>query len=96
MAKARKRGMKINSLRQRYLNDAEKKYSIGELEKLAVVWRWERFRFHIQETSPNILGPPSNKTPSKTEQNEQTKQCTANTMARQNKSIRHLFKTNRW
>ena len=31
----------------RYLNDAEKKYSIGELEILAVVWGLERFRFHL-------------------------------------------------
>ena len=31
----------------RYLNDAEKKYSIGELELLAVVWSLERFRFHL-------------------------------------------------
>ena len=31
----------------RYLNDAEKKYSIGELEILTVVWGLERFRFHL-------------------------------------------------
>ena len=31
----------------RYLNDAEKKYSVGELELLAVVWGLERFRFHL-------------------------------------------------
>ena len=31
----------------RYLNDAEKKYSIGELELLAVIWGLERFRFHL-------------------------------------------------
>ena len=30
----------------RYLNDAEKKYFLGELELLAVVWGLERFRFH--------------------------------------------------
>ena len=31
----------------RYLNDAEKKYSVGELELLAVVWGLERFQFHL-------------------------------------------------
>ena len=31
----------------RYLNDAEKKYSIGELELLVVVWGLERFRYHL-------------------------------------------------
>ena len=31
----------------RYLNDAEKKYSIGELEIQAVFWGLERFRFHL-------------------------------------------------
>ena len=31
----------------RYLNDAEKKYSIGEQELLAVIWGLERFRFHL-------------------------------------------------
>ena len=31
----------------RYLNDAEKKYSIGELEQMAVVSGIERFRFHL-------------------------------------------------
>ena len=31
----------------RYLSDAKKKYSIEELELLAVVWGLERFRFHL-------------------------------------------------
>ena len=30
-----------------YLNDAEKKYSIGELGLLAVVWGLERFRLYL-------------------------------------------------
>ena len=31
----------------RYLNDAEKEYSIGELELRAVVWCLENYRFHL-------------------------------------------------
>ena len=31
----------------RYLNETEKKYSIGELEFLAVVWGLEKFRFYV-------------------------------------------------
>ena len=31
----------------RYLKDAEAKYSIGELELLAVVWGLERFQFSL-------------------------------------------------
>ena len=39
--------LKAIAYASRYLNDAEKKYSIGELELLAVVWGLERFRFHL-------------------------------------------------
>ena len=31
----------------RYLNETEKRYSIGELELLAVVWGLEKFRFYL-------------------------------------------------
>ena len=31
----------------RYLNDTEKKYSIGELQLLAVVWGLEKFRLYL-------------------------------------------------
>ena len=41
-----------NTIRQiaitsRYLNDAEKNYSIGALELLAVVWGLEKFRIYL-------------------------------------------------
>ena len=39
----------------RYLNDAEKKYSIGELELLAVVWGLERFRFYLYGKKVNLF-----------------------------------------
>ena len=35
------------AFRSRYQNDTEKKYSIGELELLAVVWGLEKFRFYL-------------------------------------------------
>ena len=38
--------LKLIAFASRYLNDA-KKYSIGELELLAVVWGLERFSFHL-------------------------------------------------
>ena len=39
----------------RYLSDAEKKYSIGELELLAVVWGLQRFRFHLYGKQVQLL-----------------------------------------
>ena len=39
--------LKAIAYASRYLNDAEKKYSVGELELLAVVSGLERFRFYL-------------------------------------------------
>ena len=35
------------AITSRYLNETEKKYSIGELEVLAGVWELEKFRFYL-------------------------------------------------
>ena len=39
--------IKLIAFASRYLNNAEKKVSLAELELLAVVWGLERFRFHL-------------------------------------------------
>ena len=39
----------------RYLNDAEKKHSLGELELLAVVWGLERFQFCLYGKQIQLL-----------------------------------------
>ena len=39
--------MKAIAYASRYQNDAEKEYSVGELELLAVVWGLERVKFHL-------------------------------------------------
>ena len=63
MAKQGNNELKPIAFTSRYLNDAEKKYSIGELELLAVVWGLERFRFHLYgkqvqlESDNQILEP---------------------------------------
>ena len=47
----------------RFLNDTENKYSIGELELLAVVWGIEKFRFyHYGKKGSLIYRPPSIRT----------------------------------
>ena len=45
MAKTIGRETKPIAFGSRYLNESETKYSIGELELLAVVWGFEKFRF---------------------------------------------------
>ena len=47
MAKTRKWRIKTNSFCQPLLKRRRKKFSIGELELLAVVWGLERLRFHL-------------------------------------------------
>ena len=47
MTTTKQRELKTTAFASRYLNDAEKKYSVGELELLIVVWGLERFRFHL-------------------------------------------------
>ena len=41
------RELKPIAFGSRFLNDTEKNYSIGELERLAVVWGLEKFRFYL-------------------------------------------------
>ena len=74
--------LKLIAIASRYLNDAEKKYSIGELELLAVVWGLERFDFTYTGKISIILRPSSTRTSPKKKQNQQTVQRTANKMAR--------------
>ena len=71
----------------RYLNSAEKKYSVGKLELLAIVWSLERtiLMSPVRRTNPIILSPPSLETFTGKKQNEQTLQRPTNTMTRQNK-----------
>ena len=47
MAKAEQWRIKPIAFASRYLNNLENKYSIGELELLAVLWGLERFRFYL-------------------------------------------------
>ena len=69
MATTKKVELKAIAYASRYLNDAEKKYSIGELELLAVVWGLERFRFHLY-VKQKIFGPPSSGTATEKKQNQ--------------------------
>ena len=47
MAKGEQWRLKPIALASRYLSDAEKKYSIGELELLALVQGLGKFRFYL-------------------------------------------------
>ena len=47
MAKTRKQRTKTHCIRQSLLERCRNKFSIGELDLLAVVWGLERFRFHL-------------------------------------------------
>ena len=40
---------KLITFESRFLNHTEKKYSIGELEFLALVWGLEKFQFYLYE-----------------------------------------------
>ena len=51
---------KARAYGSRYLNDTEKKNSIGELELLAVVWRLEKFRFYLYGKKGSFIYRPSN------------------------------------
>ena len=47
MAETKQQRLKANSFRQPIPYRRRKKYSVGELELLVVVWGLERFRFHL-------------------------------------------------
>ena len=47
MAKQHDGNTKSIAYGSRYLTEIEKKYSIGELELLAVVWELETFHFYL-------------------------------------------------
>ena len=60
----------------RCLNDAEKKYSIGELELLAVVWGLERFQFHLYGKRAQLFSDRQALEPL-LKRNKTNKQCSA-------------------
>ena len=45
---------KLIAFESRYLNETEEKYSVGELELLAVVWGLKKFRFSQRKESTPI------------------------------------------
>ena len=61
----------------RYLNDAEKKYSIGELELLAVVWGLEMFRFHLYGKQVQLYSDHQALEPLLLKRNKMNKQSSA-------------------
>ena len=75
----------------RYLNDTEKKYSMGELELLAVVWGLEKFRFYFDGKKVHLYTDHQALEPLiKRNRSKKTIQCEINVIARSPNSLRHI------